>query len=141
MQTINEMTESQLRKETVKGRYISFIMSHNFIKDIAISLARIQNNNLATLYLLKYCFAEISALKNLLINRVNVINHGEWGAFVQTPEFANSFKIIDNLIATTQKAFETYYSTVINLIAQQYPQAVQGITSNLGNGPLAKISP
>jgi hypothetical protein len=89
----------------VKGRYVSFLMSHNFIKDIALALARIQNNNLATLYLLKYCFAEINALKTLLSNRVNVINHGEWDNFVKTTDFANSFKIVDNLIATTQKAF------------------------------------
>jgi hypothetical protein len=75
MQTINEMTESQFRKETVKGRYMSFIMSYNFIKDIALSLARIQSNNLATLYLLKYCYSEMSALKKLVMNKVNVINH------------------------------------------------------------------
>jgi len=49
--------------------------------------------------------------------------------------------LIDSLIANAQKAFEAYYSTVINLIAQQYPQVAQGITSNLGNGPLAQISP
>jgi hypothetical protein len=45
------------------------------------------------------------------------------------------------LILSSQKAFETYYNTVINIIAKQYPQAAQGITNNLGNGPEAQISP
>jgi hypothetical protein len=29
---INEMTESGLRKETVKGQYISYVMSYHFIQ-------------------------------------------------------------------------------------------------------------
>ena len=82
---INEMTESVLRKETVKGQYISYIMSFHFIQEVGLFLARKQNNNLATLYLIKYCYSELAALKNLVVNRVNVINHGDWGAFVQTP--------------------------------------------------------
>lgn len=82
---INEMTESGLRKETVKGQYISYIMSYHFLQELGMFLARKQNNNLATLYLFKYCYSELAALKNLVVNRVNVINHGDWGAFVQTP--------------------------------------------------------
>lgn len=105
MLKVNEMTESKLRKDTVKGTYFSYVMSYSFLFDLGLYLAKKKNTNLASLYLFKYCFSEISALKNLLNNRVNVINHGDWGAFVQTPEFANSFKIIDNLIAKSQKAF------------------------------------
>jgi hypothetical protein len=115
------MTESKLRKDTVKGKYLSYIMSYSFLYDIGIYLAKKKNTNLASLYLFKYCFSEISALKTLLANRVNVINHEDWGAYVQTTEFTNSFKIIENLIAKSQKAFESYYSSIIGPISQKYP--------------------
>jgi hypothetical protein len=54
---------------------MSFIMSYNFIKDVALSLGRMQSNNYSTLYLLKYCYSEMTALKKLIVNKVNVINH------------------------------------------------------------------
>ena len=61
--------------------------------------------------------------------------------FSQTPEFSNSFKIIDNILANVQKAFEYYYTSVMGMLSQQYPQVAQGIASNLGGSPYAPIAP
>ncbi len=69
-----------------------------------------------------------------------MINHPDWANFVKTPEFANSFRIVDSLLAQFSKVFETYYNSIIAPIAHQQ-EIVQGITSNLGNGPLAPINP
>lgn len=55
--------ESQLRKRTAKGQHYSFIMSYNFIYDVAIYLGKKNNSNLATLYLLKYVLSELSIVK------------------------------------------------------------------------------
>lgn len=61
--------------------------------------------------------------------------------FSQTPEFNNSFKIIDNILMNVQKAFEYYYTNVMGMLSQQYPQVAQGIASNLGGSPYAPIVP
>ena len=73
--------------------------------------------------------------------RQNLINHPEWNEFTQSAEFANSFKIIDNILANVQKSFEYYYTKVMAMVSQQYPQVAQGIASNLGTSPFAPISP
>lgn len=61
--------------------------------------------------------------------------------FSKTPEFNNSFKILDNILANVQKAFEYYYTNVMGMLSQQYPQVAQGIASNLGSSPYAPIAP
>lgn len=137
----NHLTESQLRKRTAKGQYLSYIMSYNFIYELAMSLGKRNKNNLATLYLLKHCLAELANLKKKVEQRENVIFHDGWGEFVQTPEFANSFKIIDNLVGSVRNAFEYYYTKVMGMLSQQYPEVAQGINSNLGNSPFAPIDP
>jgi len=137
----NNVLESQLRKRTAKGQHYSFIMSYNFIYDIAVGLGQKKNSNLATLYLLKHVLAELSQVKKMAEQRQNIIDHPDWPAFVQTPEFAGSFKIIDNILAQVQKAFEFYYTTVMGMVSQQYPQVAQGITSNLGTSPFAPMNP
>lgn len=40
-----------------------------------------------------------------------------------------------------QKAFEYYYTNVMGMLSQQYPQVAQGIASNLGGSPYAPIVP
>lgn len=94
----NQVLESQLRKRTAKGQHYSYIMSYHFIKDVAIYLGKKNNSNLATLYLLKYCLSELSQVKKLVQEGNNIINHPEWPQFVKTPEFAGSFKLIDNIL-------------------------------------------
>jgi hypothetical protein len=116
-------------------------MSFNFISEVAIYLGKKNNSNLASLYLLKFVLAEVHRVRKEAEQRQNVINHGEWNLFVQTPEFANSFKILDNIGSNVQKAFEFYYTQVMGLISQQFPQVAQGITSNLGSSPYAPIAP
>lgn len=61
--------------------------------------------------------------------------------FVQTNEFVNSFKIIDNLLGNVKNAFEYYYTKVMGMISQQYPEVAHGINSNLGNSPFSPIDP
>lgn len=61
--------ESQLRKRTAKGQHYSYIMSYNFIYDVAIYLGKKNNSNLATLYLLKYVLAELSQVKKMVEQR------------------------------------------------------------------------
>ena len=133
--------ESQLRKTTAKGQHYSFIMSFNFIHEVAIFLGKKNNSNLATLYLLKYCLSELSQVKQLVEQRQNVINHPDWPSFVQTQEFSNSFKVIDNILQQVQKAFEYYFSKLMAMFSQQYPEVAHGITSNLGSSPYAPINP
>lgn len=116
-------------------------MSYNFIYDVALYLGKKKNSNLATLYLLKYCLAELNQVKKNAEQRQNVIGHPDWPSFVQTPEFAGSFKIIDNIIGQVQQGFEYYYTAVLGMLSQQYPQVAQGITSNLGTSPFAPINP
>ncbi|MCB0369724.1 MAG: hypothetical protein KDD45_09860 [Bdellovibrionales bacterium] len=137
----NQLTESQLRKSTAKGQYFSLLMSFNFIQEVAIYLGKKNSSNLATLYLLKYCLAELSRVRKEAEQRQNVINHPEWNEFVQSTEFGNSFKVADNILANVQKAFEFYYTRVMGMVSQQYPQVAQGIASNLGTSPLAPINP
>jgi len=69
------MSESQLRRRTAKGQYYSYIMSYNFISEVAIYLGKKNNSNLATLYLLKYCLSEVNRIKGSAEQRNNVINH------------------------------------------------------------------
>lgn len=47
---------------------------------------------------------------------------------------------MDSLLAQFSKVFETYYNNLIAPLSNK-PEIVQGITSNLGNGPLAQINP
>lgn len=101
----NELTESQLRKETAKGKYMSKIMSYNFINEVGLYLAKKSNFNLASLYLFKYAFSELSAFKARVKASENVINHPDWAAFTATLEFANSFAMIDRLLAQFSKVF------------------------------------
>lgn len=61
--------------------------------------------------------------------------------FTQTQEFGNSFKILDSILGNVQKAFEYYYTNVMGMLSQQYPQVAQGISSNLGGSPYAAIAP
>lgn len=70
-----------------------------------------------------------------------MINHPDWNSFVQSSEFTNSFKIFDSILANIQKSFEYYYTKVMGMVSQQYPQVAQGIASNLGTSPYAPISP
>jgi hypothetical protein len=80
-------------------------MSYNFIYDTTLTLAKRNNSNLASLYLFKYCLAELYLLKQKLNTKTNVINHPDWNIFVETPEFVNSGKILENLLGNSQKAF------------------------------------
>jgi hypothetical protein len=48
---------------------------------------------------------------------------------------------LDNILANVQKAFEYYYTNVMAMLSQQYPQVAQGIASNLGSSPNAPIAP
>lgn len=48
---------------------------------------------------------------------------------------------MDNILANVQKSFEYYYTKVMAMVSQQYPQVAQGIASNLGTSPFAPISP
>ena len=137
----NELTESQLRKETVKGRFMNKVMSYNFINEVGLYLAKKSNFNLASLYLFKYAYSELSAFKARAKAQENVINHPDWAAFTATQEFAKSFNIIDGLLAQFSKIFESYFNSVIGPISQQRPDVAQGVTSNLGNGPLAPLNP
>lgn len=83
----------------------------------------------------------MNRVKKELQQRVNVVSHPDWPNFIQTNEFTGSFKILDNIIMNVEKSFEYYYTKVMSIISQQYPQVAQGITSNLGNGPFAPIAP
>ena len=74
----NELSESHLRKKTAKGQYLSYILSFKFTSDFAIYLGKKNSSNLATLYLLKYCFAEVNRVKREAEQRNNVINHQDW---------------------------------------------------------------
>lgn len=84
---VNELNDSKLRKETAKGKYVSKIMSYNFIYELGMYLAKKQNFNLSSLYLFKYAFSELSALKNKATNRQNMIDHPDWDNFSKTGEF------------------------------------------------------
>ena len=137
----SHLFESQMRRNTAKGQYMSLIMSYNFISELAIYLGKKNSANLATLYLLKYVLSELQAVRKSAEQRQNLINHPEWNSFTQTPEFGNSFKLIDNIQANVQKSFEYYYTKVMAMVSQQYPQVAQGIASNLGSSPYAPISP
>lgn len=135
------MTESQLRRYTAKGQYFSFLMSYNFLYDLGVHLAKKSPNNLASLYLFKYVFAEINIIKGRVQQRENVINnHPDWNQFTNQPEFGASFALIDRLCGQFGSTFENYYTSVIGLLAQSRPDVAQGITSNLGNGPTAPIN-
>jgi hypothetical protein len=116
------------------------IMSYNFINEVGLYLAKKINYNLASLYLFKYAFSELSSFKARVRSEENVINHPEWNIFIKTPEFANTFRIVDSLLAQFSKVFESYYNNLIAPLSQK-PEIVQGITGNLGNGPLAPINP
>jgi serine/threonine protein kinase len=59
----SQLSESQLRRRTPKGQYYSYIMSFNFISEVAIYLGKKNNSNLASLYLLKYTLAEANRVK------------------------------------------------------------------------------
>ena len=59
----NDISESQLRRRTAKGQYVSYVMSFKFISDFAVYLGKKNSSNLATLYLLKYCLSELSRVK------------------------------------------------------------------------------
>lgn len=137
----NELTDSHLRKETAKGKFMSRVMSYNFISEVGLYLAKKANFNLASLYLFKYAFSELSAFKGRARAKENVINHSEWANFTSTPEFENCFTIIDRLLAQFSKVFEGYYNSIIGPISQARPDVAQGVTSNLGSGPLAPINP
>ena len=80
----NHAKESQLRKRTAKGQYLSYLMSYNFIYEVAVYLGKKNTSNLATLYLLKYCIAELNRIKREVSQNVNVVSHPDWPNFVQT---------------------------------------------------------
>lgn len=107
---------------------------------MGLYLAKKINYNLASLYLFKYALSELNSFKARVRNQENVINHPDWNNYIKTPEFANSFKIVDSLLAQFSKVFETYYNNLIAPLSNK-PDIVQGITSNLGSGPLAPINP
>lgn len=52
-----------MRRRTAKGQYFSYVMSFNFIYEVAMSLAKRNSSNLGTLYLLKYCLSELSQVR------------------------------------------------------------------------------
>ena len=83
----------------------------------------------------------MNGLKVKLQNGQNIINHPDWVTFIQQPEFQQSFTIVDTLLQRFGNTFESYYTKVIGMLAQSHPDVAQGITSNLGNGPLAPINP
>lgn len=64
---LNALSQSQLRKLTAKGKYFSMIVSYNFLFDIAENLVKRQNNNLASLYLLKYCLSDLNTTKSRIL--------------------------------------------------------------------------
>lgn len=59
----NELTESHLRKETAKGKYMSRVMSFNFVNEVGLYLAKKSNINLASLYLFKFAYSELAAFR------------------------------------------------------------------------------
>lgn len=116
-------------------------MSYNFVNEVGLYLAKKSNFNLASLYLFKFAYSELAAFRERAKRQENVINHPDWPNFINTQEFANSFGIIDRLLAQFSKVFESYFNSVIGPISQQRPDVAQGVTSNLGSGPLAPINP
>jgi hypothetical protein len=59
-------------------------MSFKFISDFAIYLGKKNQANLATLYLLKYCVAELNRIKREGEQKQNLINHPDWHNFSQS---------------------------------------------------------
>lgn len=137
----NELTESHLRKETAKGKFMSRVMSFNFVNEVGLYLAKKSNFNLASLYLFKFAYSELALFRERAKKGENVINHPDWVTFITTQEYTNSFAIIDRLLTQFSKVFESYFNSVIGPISQQRPDVAQGVTSNLGSGPLAPINP
>lgn len=124
----------------MKGQYFSYLMSFNFIYEVAVYLGKKNSSNLATLYMLKYVLSEMNRVKRELELRQNVIGHKEWPEFVKSQEFSSSGRIIDGVLTNVQQAFEYYYTKVMGFLSQQYPQVAQGVASNLGSGPFAPIA-
>lgn len=64
---------------------MSKVMSYNFINEVGLYLAKKSNYNLASLYLFKFAFAELSAFKGRARAKENVIGHSDWSTFTNTP--------------------------------------------------------
>lgn len=62
----SDISESSGKDSSPKGRMINFITSFNFIFDVASKLATWNPFNLATLYLHKFNYAELTSIKKYL---------------------------------------------------------------------------
>lgn len=55
--------ESELVKNTVKGKMMNEIVKYSFLRDLAIILSKYDPYNLATLYIFKYNLGELADLR------------------------------------------------------------------------------
>lgn len=62
----SDIMESSGKNNGPKGRMINYITSYNFIFDYASKLAATNPYNLATLYLHKFNYSELTAVKRNL---------------------------------------------------------------------------
>jgi hypothetical protein len=72
------MSDSKLKINGPKGRMMNFLTSFNFIFYVSKKLMQLNPYNLASLYLFKFNYAELAAIKTYLEKKENFLGLDNW---------------------------------------------------------------
>lgn len=115
---------------------INFITSFNFIFDVASKLAASNPFNLATLYLHKFNYAELTSIKRHLEKQENFLGLDGWNEFVKSQDYKQVMTYFEKIYGLNKKSFEDSYNTILPAVANRYgPDIARGIEKNLGQRP------
>lgn len=136
------LDNSKIKSQGSKGRMLNFITSFNFIFDLAAKLSAVNPYNLATLYLHKFNYAELTSLKYQIDGKQNFLGLNDWATFSKSSDYAQVQTYFEKIYSLNKKAFEDSYNTILSAVAKKFgPQVAKGIEENLGKSPEDKMNP
>ena len=84
---------------------LNFITSFNFIFDLSAKLSASNPYNLATLYLHKFNYAELTSIKYKIDGKQNFLGLDDWSNFVKSSDYGQVQAYFEKIYSLNKKAF------------------------------------
>ena len=83
---------------------------------------------LATLYLHKFNYAELTSIKKYLERQENFLNLDGWKDFINSNDYKQVMNYFEKIYGLNKKAFEDSYNVILPTVANRYgPDVARGI--------------